>query len=68
MSASVFSKQCISSDAYATAVLVMGYDKAIEFLKQHPELDAYLIYSDKNGNYQVYQTSNLTNLITEVEK
>jgi len=67
LSASIFSKECISSDANATGVLVMGYDKAITFLKQHPELEAFLIYSDDKGNYQVYQTTGLKSIITEVE-
>ena len=67
LSASIFSKECISSDANATGVLVMGYYKAITFLKQHPELEAFLIYSDDKGNYQVYQTTGLKSIITEVE-
>lgn len=68
LSASLFSSECISSDAYATGVLVMGLEKAKEFLQQHQELQAYLIYSDDNGNYQVYETSKLKSIITEIEE
>jgi thiamine biosynthesis lipoprotein len=68
LSASIFSKECISSDANATGVLVMGLEKAKEFLQQHPELQAYLIYSDDQGNYQVYETPGLKSIITEVEE
>ena len=46
LSASIFSKECITSDANATGVLVMGLEKAKVFLELHPELQAYLIYSD----------------------
>lgn len=68
LSASIFSKECISSDAYATGVLVLGLEKARIFLIQHPELQAYLIYSDENGNYKTFETSEIKNIITEVNK
>jgi len=66
LSASVFSKQCISSDANATGILVMGLEKAKDFLSKHPELQAYLIYSDENGNYKIYETSGIKSIISEV--
>ena len=68
LSASVFSKECISSDANATGILVMGLEKAKEFLKQHRELEAYLIYSDEKGNYQVYETSGIKSILVEVNE
>lgn len=67
LSASVFSKECISSDANATGILVMGLEKAKAFLQAHTELQAYLIYSDDKGNYQVYETPGLKSIITEAE-
>ena len=66
LSASVFSKQCISSDANATGILVMGLEKAKDFLNKHTELQAYLIYSDQNGNYLIYETPGIKSIITEV--
>jgi thiamine biosynthesis lipoprotein len=68
LSASVFASDCISSDANATGILVMGLEKAKIFLQAHPELQAYLIYSDDKGNYQVYETPGLKSIITEVEE
>ena len=68
LSASVFAKECISSDANATGILVMGLDKAKEFLAIHTELQAYLIYSDDKGNYQVYETPGLKNIVSEVKE
>jgi FAD:protein FMN transferase len=65
LSASLFSKQCIVSDANATGILVLGLEKAKKFLKKHPELQAYLIYSDEKGNYQVYQTAGLKAIVSE---
>jgi thiamine biosynthesis lipoprotein len=49
LSASVFAKDCTTADAWATSLMVMGHEKAIELLKKHPELDAFLVYSTPNG-------------------
>ena len=65
LSASIFSKSGIDSDANATGVLVMGLEKAKLFLKAHPELQAFLIYSDEHGNYQTYQTEGIASLIVK---
>jgi len=63
LSASILATECISSDANATGVLVMGLEKSMTFLAAHPELQAYLIYSDENGNYKVYQTPGINSII-----
>jgi thiamine biosynthesis lipoprotein len=68
LSASVFSKECISSDANATGILVMGLEKAKMFLEQHQELQAYLIYSDEHGNYQTYETPGIKTILSEAEE
>lgn len=65
LSASIFTDQCISSDALATAILVMGLDKAKLFLEEHPEIQAYLIYSDADGKYQVFITPKLIDWIAD---
>jgi thiamine biosynthesis lipoprotein len=65
LSASIFTDRCISSDALATAILVMGLDKAQEFLAQHTEIQAYLIYSDQDGKYQVFITPKLIDWIAD---
>jgi thiamine biosynthesis lipoprotein len=65
LSASIFTDHCITSDALATAILVMGLDKAKLFLAEHPEIQAYLIYSDADGKYQVFITPKLTDWIAD---
>lgn len=47
MSASIFAKECISSNAYATGVFALGFEKDKVFLQKHPELQAYLSYAGK---------------------
>ena len=65
LSASIFAKKCITSDANATGVLVLGLEKAKIYLQKHPELEAYLIYSDGDGKYQEYETPGLKSILSE---
>ena len=65
LSASVISTSCLNSDATATGLLVMGLEKAINYLKNHKELEAYLIYTDEQGNYKSYITLGFAYLIIE---
>jgi thiamine biosynthesis lipoprotein len=68
LSASIFAKDCISSDANATGVLVLGLEKAKVFLRKHPKLQAYLIYSDEMGNYQVYETPGIKAIVSDIKQ
>lgn len=60
LSASVISKMdCADVDGYATALMAMGFEKSKLFLKRHPKLKSFLIYSDENGDIKTYATDNL---------
>lgn len=48
LSATVIANDCATADAYATAFMVMGTEKAISFCNEH-DIDGYFIYSDDNG-------------------
>lgn len=65
LSASVLADDAISADAYATAFMVMGVDKVKEFLKEHPELEVHLIYSDEKGHMQTWTSPGLLQLVVE---
>lgn len=65
LSATVLADNCASADAYATAFIVMGLDKAKAVLDKHPELMAYFIYSDDNGDNAVWYSPSLRDKITE---
>lgn len=68
MSASVFAENCTLADAWATAFMSMGHEKAIAMLKEHPELEACLIWSVPGG-MERYVTSGLSSMIDfEVQK
>lgn len=61
LSASVISKSdCADVDGYATAFMAMGLDKTQLFLKQHPELKAFLIYIDENGDMKTTSSANFS--------
>jgi len=53
LSATVIAANTMQADAYATAFMVMGVDSAMSLCKRVPNMDCYLIYTDKNGKYQV---------------
>ena len=59
LSATVLAKNCATADAYATSFMVMGLDGARKVLEKHPELDAYLIYSDEKGNNRIWYSPEL---------
>jgi thiamine biosynthesis lipoprotein len=59
LSSTVLSNSCAKADAYATAFMVLGLDKAKGILDRHPDLMAYFIYADKNGKNQVWYSPNL---------
>ncbi len=59
LSATVLAKDCAVADAYATSFMVMGLDGARKILEKHPELLAYLIYSDAKGNNKIWYSPSL---------
>jgi thiamine biosynthesis lipoprotein len=65
LSATIIADDCITADAYATVCMVSGLEKSKEILKRHKELEAYLIYGDEAGWFQVYSTSGLKAMITK---
>jgi thiamine biosynthesis lipoprotein len=63
LSVSILTDECITADAYATACMVMGLEKARVFIEKQKGVDAYFIYGDEFGNYQVWHTDGLRKYI-----
>lgn len=59
LSATVVSDECAKADAYATAFMVMGLEKAKAVLVRHKDMMAYFIYSDDKGNNKVWYSPSL---------
>ena len=53
LSATIVANDCITADAYATAFMAMGLDKAKEMAASLPEIEYYIIYADENGKHQI---------------
>ena len=64
LSASIFADNCALADAWATAFMCIGHEKAIEILKSQPTLGACLIFSSDSGEVQQYVTENMTSFIS----
>ncbi len=63
LSVSILTEECITADAYATACMVMGLEKAKDFIENQKGVDAFLIYGDEFGNYQVWHTDGMKKYI-----
>ncbi len=64
LSASVFADDCATADAWATAFMSMGHEKAIEILKSQPQLGACLFYSSELGEVDHYVSENMIAFIS----
>jgi len=65
LSVSVFARECSMADGYATAFMVMGFDKALEMTLSDDELEAYFIYSSPDGEMLTQATPGVADLIIE---
>lgn len=66
LSATVIADNCATADAYATAFMVMGLEKAKKLLDRHPELMAYFIYSDNDGKNKTWCSEKLRTKVAEL--
>jgi len=67
LSATIIADDCTMADGIATACMVFGKDKTIEFLNIHPEFEAYLVYSDDSGNFKTWTSEKLKSELSEPE-
>ncbi|MBK7133115.1 MAG: FAD:protein FMN transferase [Bacteroidales bacterium] len=65
LSATIIADDCATADGIATACMVMGKEKAIEFIDNHPEFSAYFVYSDDSGNFSTWYSKSLKEFISE---
>ena len=60
LSATVLAENCATADAYATSFMVLGVEGAKAVLARHPELMAYLIYTDEQGQLATWASPALS--------
>ena len=63
--ATVIADNCGLADAYATAFMVVGLDKAKEMIKHLDGFDAIFVYTDASGAFQIYATEGAKKYIVE---
>lgn len=67
LSVSVTAPTSTEADALATAFMVMGMEKAEQFMVKHPEYQAVFIYCDKDGKTKTKISETLKSKIETVE-
>ncbi|MCU0363865.1 MAG: FAD:protein FMN transferase [Bacteroidales bacterium] len=65
LSATIIAADCSAADAVATACMVMGKERAIDFIRSNPAYGAYLVYSGDNGEFLTWISDDLKEYITE---
>ena len=65
LSTTVLANDAITADAFATAFIVVGIDKAMDWIEEFPELDALFI-CDEDREYKVYYTSGIEDNIIPI--
>ena len=63
LSATVIADECAYADALATAFMVMGKDRAMEYCTANPDIEAYFIYADDNGSMKTVSTKGFNRYI-----
>ena len=65
LSSTVLAPSCAEADAFATAFMVLGMEQAKRVLDRQPQLQAYFICSDKQGQYRTWCTEGFSDLIVK---
>ena len=56
LSATVLANDCMTADALATALMVLGLKKAQELIVKLDNVEVFLIYADESGENQILMT------------
>ncbi len=67
LSATVIADDCMTADAFATAFMVMGKDKAIELAKKLSNIEIFLIFGTEDGEMNTYNSEGFNQFLTNVE-
>ncbi len=65
LSATVIAADCMTADAWATAFIVMGYEKAKILAESRTDIEVAFIYADDKGQNQLYLSGGLAREIQQ---
>ena len=65
LSASVMSPECITADAFATALMVMGFERSISFAREPAAPDMYLIAGGDTTAFEIFATDGFSRFLAD---
>lgn len=65
LSATVVCNDCMDADAYATAFMVLGVEKSKELASKLPGIEVFFIYSNTEGQYEIFATEGMKKMVIE---
>lgn len=68
LSATVVCNDCITADALATSFMVLGVEKSKEILSKLNGIEVYFVYSNPQGEYEVFFSEGMKKMIVDQEK
>jgi thiamine biosynthesis lipoprotein len=68
LSATVLAETCMEADAFATAIMVMGLEKAIALQESEDNFEIFLIYSDTTGQMKSFASEGLKPFLSFVHE
>ncbi|WP_407426174.1 FAD:protein FMN transferase [Arcticibacter sp.] len=68
ISATVFTKEAMTADAFDNVFMGMGVENSFKFLKSHPEMEIYLIYQKEDGSIADTASTGFKRLFKQIKK
>jgi len=63
LAVNILANTCAEADAYATAFMAMDLDDVLAMVAQENNLEAYIIYLDKNGEVKEFMTDGFKSVV-----
>lgn len=68
LSVTVTAPDCMTADAFATAFMILGLEKSVKLVKKLEKIEAYFIYSDKDGSFCTEFTDGFGKIIIDAKE
>ncbi|MCV6630426.1 MAG: FAD:protein FMN transferase [Flavobacteriaceae bacterium] len=64
----VVADYCAYADALATSFMVMSFDETLAFLKEHEDIDVFIVYADTDGTINKFMTEGFEKMLVAENK
>lgn len=61
----VVADNCAYADALATSFMVMSFDETLSFLKEHEDIEVFIIYVDTDGTINKFMTKGFKKMVVQ---